>query len=75
VALVLEAKRRGVLGRVLLSHDGNSWPASGRLPRDYDLLLTSGRRRLRQEGLSDAELAQLLVDNPREALTPRVRQA
>ena len=24
---------------------------------------------------SDAELAQLLVDNPRQALTPRVRQA
>ncbi len=75
VALVLEARRRGLLGRVLLSHDGNSWPATGRLPRDYDLLLTSGRRRLRQHGVSEAELAQLLVDNPRDALTPRVRPA
>jgi len=74
VALVLEARRRGLLGRVLLSHDGNSWPAPGRLPRDYDLLLTSGRRRLRQEGLSEAELHQVLVDNPREAFTPRVRR-
>jgi predicted metal-dependent phosphotriesterase family hydrolase len=74
IALVLEARRRGLLGRVLLSHDGNSWPASGRLPRDYDLLLTSGRRRLRQEGLSEADLHQLLVDNPREAFTPRVRR-
>lgn len=75
MALVLEARRRGLLGRVLLSHDGNSWPATGRLPRDFDLLLTSGRRRLRQGGVSDAELAQLLVDNPREALTPRTRLA
>ena len=74
VALVLEARRRGLLGRVLLSHDGNSWPAPGRLPRDYDLLLTSGRRRLRQEGLSEADLHQVLVDNPREAFTPRVRR-
>lgn len=75
IALVVEAKRRGLLGRILLSHDGNSWPAPGRVPRDYDLLLTTGRRRLRQEGLTDAELTMVLVDNPRQALTPHVRRA
>lgn len=74
VALVLEARRRGLLGRVLLSHDGNSWPAPGRLPRDYDLLLTAGRRQLRAQGLTEPELTQLLTANPHDALTPRVRR-
>lgn len=73
MALVLEARRRGLLGRVLLSHDGNSWPAPGRLPRDYDLLLTTGVRQLRTSGLDASEVQRLLVANPREAFTPAVR--
>lgn len=67
LALVREAKARRLLGRVLLSHDGNSFPAPGRIPRPYDLLLTSFRYRLLDEGLTRDEVEQLLVGNPREA--------
>lgn len=67
LALVREAKARRLLGRVLLSHDGNSFPAPGRLPRPYDLLLTSMRYRLLDEGLTRDEVELLLVGNPREA--------
>jgi predicted metal-dependent phosphotriesterase family hydrolase len=67
LALVREAKARGLLGRVLLSHDGNSFPAPGRLPRPYDLLMTSFRYRLLDEGLTPKEVEQLLVRNPGNA--------
>lgn len=67
LALVREARSRGLLGRVLLSHDGNTFPAPGRLPRPYDLLLTSFRYRLLDDGLTRDDVEQLLVRNPRGA--------
>lgn len=67
LALVKEARARELLGRVLLSHDGNSFPAPGRLPRPYDLLMTTFRYRLLDDGLSEDEVDGLLRRNPREA--------
>lgn len=75
LTLVLEARRRGLLARVLLSHDGNAFPAGGRPPRSFDLLLTTFRYRLEEEGLSRDELAGLLVRNPAAAWGVRVRRA
>jgi len=73
LALVLDGCRRGLGHRLLLSHDGNSWPMPGRLPRPYDLLLTTFRRRLVSEGLSEATVQALLIDNPRAAFAGGVR--
>lgn len=67
LTLVREARARGLLRRVLLSHDGNAFPAPGRLPRPFDLLLTSFRFRLLDEGFTRDEVEQLLIRNPREA--------
>lgn len=72
---LLELRARGFLGQVLLSHDGNGHPATGRVPRDFHLLLTTFRHALRDRGLSPEEVRGLLVDNPREAFAVRVRRA
>lgn len=74
LALVREAKARGLLGRVLLSHDGNSFPAPGRIPRPYDVLLTSFRFRLTDEGFTRDDVDQMLLRNPRDAWGGGVRQ-
>ena len=73
VELVQAMKRRGHLGRVLLSHDGSSFPPEGTAPRPYDLLFTTFMPALRDAGFSEAEIRTLTVDNPREAFTVRVR--
>jgi phosphotriesterase-related protein len=71
---VLDLRARGILGQVLLSHDGDGHPATGRVPRDFHLLLTTFRYALRDRGLSPEEVRGLLVDNPREAFAVRVRR-
>ena len=73
LARVLELRELGFLGRTLLSHDGNGHPATGRVPRPFDLLLTTLRYALEAKGLSRDELARLLVANPRDAFAVRVR--
>jgi phosphotriesterase-related protein len=70
---VLDLRARGFLGQVLLSHDGDGHPATGRVPRDFHLLLTTFRYALRDRGLGPDEVRRLLVDNPREAFAVRVR--
>lgn len=74
IALVVEARRRRLLARILLSHDGNAFPAGGRLPRDFHLLLTSFRYRLADHGLTSDDIDQLLVANPRAAWGGGVRR-
>lgn len=73
VALTRAMKERGHLGRVLLSHDGSSYPPDGTAPRPYDLLFTQFIPALREAGFSAEEVRTLTVDNPRQAFTVRVR--
>ncbi len=67
-------RNAGVLGRVLLSHDGNSFRVDGRPPRPYDALWNGLLPALRRADFSEREIHGLVVDNPREALTIRVRK-
>lgn len=73
VALTQAMKQRGHLGRVLLSHDGSSFPPEGTAPRPYDLLFTTFIPALQAAGFSDDEVRLLTVENPRRAFTVRVR--
>jgi phosphotriesterase-related protein len=72
VELVLEMKKRGYLGRVLVSHDAGWYavgePGGGKF-RSYDTLFTDFIPALKQAGGTEADIRQLLVDNPRNALT------
>ena len=72
VALVRNMKDRGLLGRVLVSHDAGWYrvgePGGGKF-RPFDTVFTSFVPALKAAGVTDAEIRQLLVDNPRRALT------
>lgn len=61
-------KRNGFLDRLLLSHDGNGFPAGGDI-RPFEAILTQLVPALREDGFTEEEIRQLMVDNPRAAFT------
>jgi phosphotriesterase-related protein len=71
VELVAAMKRKGLLGRALVSHDAGWYhvgePGGGRF-RPYDTVFTAFVPAIAAAGLSTADVRQLLVDNPRRAL-------
>ena len=78
VALVLGMKERGFLHQVLVSHDAGWYEVgkpNGGTFRPYDTLFKEFLPALKEAGLTAAEIEQLLVINPREAFTIRVRPA
>jgi phosphotriesterase-related protein len=76
VELVQGLKTRGLLHRVLVSHDAGWYevgkPHGGEF-RPYDTLFKEFIPALKKADFSDEEIRQLLVINPREAFTIRVR--
>jgi predicted metal-dependent phosphotriesterase family hydrolase len=75
VALVLAMRQAGRLDRVLVSHDAGWYhvgEANGGEFRGFDTLFTAFVPALKTAGWSEADIRQLLVDNPRRALTPAV---
>jgi predicted metal-dependent phosphotriesterase family hydrolase len=74
VALVVAMRQAGRLDRVLVSHDAGWYhvgEANGGEFRGFDTLFTAFVPALKAAGLSDADVRQLLVENPRRALTPQ----
>ena len=71
VGLVKAMKDGGVFGNVLVSHDAGWYrvgePGGGRF-RPYDTVFTEFVPALRNVGFGDADIRQLLVTNPRNAL-------
>jgi phosphotriesterase-related protein len=78
IELVLALRRHDLLGRVLISQDAGWYhvgePNGGHV-RGYDLLFRRFLPALRKAGLTEDEVNRLVVDNPREAFTVRVRAA
>jgi phosphotriesterase-related protein len=72
VALVGRMKAQGLLGHTLVSHDAGWYrvgePGGGRF-RPYDTLFSGFVPALKAAGFTEAEVRQLLVENPRRALT------
>ena len=74
--LCLEMKKRGHLGRVLISHDAGWFdPAkpNGGDFRPFDLLFTTFLPLLREKEFSTAEIDQLTIANPGDAFAIRTR--
>ena len=73
IELVRHMHRRGLLGRVLVSHDAGWFhvgePGGGTY-RPHDLLFTRFLPELRTQGFTEADVRQLTIENPRAALTP-----
>ena len=71
VELVRLMKEQGLLGHVLLSHDAGWYrvgePGGGQF-RPYDTLFTTFIPALKAAGFADAEVRQLIVAHPRQAL-------
>jgi phosphotriesterase-related protein len=72
VTLVQAMKRAGLLAHTLVSHDAGWYrvgePGGGTF-RPFDTIFTSFVPALAAAGFTDADVRQLLVDNPRRALT------
>jgi len=66
-------KAEGLMGQVLLSHDGNSYPR-GRDIRGYQAVMTDLVPALKEAGYSEEEINQILVINPQNAFRVRVRK-
>jgi phosphotriesterase-related protein len=80
VRLVKDMVERGLAGRLLLSHDAG-WYAAGEAGgakekiRPFTAITDELLPALRKAGLEEALLEKLLVENPRQAFTIRVRKA
>ena len=76
--LVRQMKAEGLLGRVLVSHDAGWFhvgePGGGRF-RPFDTLFTKFIPALTKAGWTKKEVGQLLVENPRRALTGEIPAA
>jgi predicted metal-dependent phosphotriesterase family hydrolase len=72
VELVLAMREAQLLGRVLLSHDGNSFRCCDRPAKPYDALFHELLPRLKKR-LTDPEIRKLTIENPRDAFTIALR--
>ena len=71
---VLAMREAGLLGRVLVSQDAGWYHVGepdGGTYRSHDLILTEFLPALRARGLTAGEITQLMVENPRTALSGR----
>ncbi|MDZ7637520.1 MAG: hypothetical protein U5J83_04625 [Bryobacterales bacterium] len=73
LTLLLRLREAGRMGQVLLSHDGNSFRATGRPPKAYDALFHLFLPRLRADGFTADEIRQLTEINPQRAYTISTR--
>jgi phosphotriesterase-related protein len=67
--LLLVLRSNGYLKKVLLSHDGSSYPQEGKSRRTFEVLFTTFIPMMKAVGFSDEEINQLIVKNPAEAYT------
>lgn len=66
-------KEADLLGQLLLSHDGNTYPRNGAdEPRPYTFLFSDLLPALPEHGFSQADVDQLTIRNPARAFTIRV---
>lgn len=66
-------KKNDMLDRVMLSHDGSTFPPDGTPKRPLDVLFNSFIPMLKTGGFSDKEINQVTRRNPAEAFALKVR--
>ena len=72
--LLRHMRRFGLLHRVLLSHDGNSFRYGNRPFKPYNAIFDQFLPLMQKANFTDADIHQLTVKNPREAFAIRVRK-
>ena len=68
-------RRFGVLPRVLLSHDGNSFGYGDRPFKPYNAIFDQFIPLMRKANFTDEEIHLITVKNPQEAFAIRVRKS
>jgi len=71
--VIVSMRKQGLLGRVLLSHDGNSFRFGGRPPNPYEALFTHFVPYLEKNNFSRTEISLLIEQNPVRAFSVKVR--
>ncbi|MFC4094963.1 phosphotriesterase family protein [Euzebyella saccharophila] len=66
-------KKHDLLHKVLVSHDGNGFPAGGAI-RQFDAIPLHLIPALKNSGFTQSEIDQLLIDNPRKAFMPSIKK-
>ena len=66
-------KSENLLHRVLLSHDGDAFPLGGDI-RPFEAIPRSLIPAMRENGFTEVEIEQIMVENPGEAFLIRVRE-
>ena len=77
VEFVLDMKRRGLLDRVMVSHDAGWYRVGepgGGVFRAFDTVFTKFLPAVKQAGLTDADVRQITVINPAKAFAVGVRK-
>lgn len=72
--LLSALKEEGLLNRVLLSHDGSTFPPEGVAKRPFDILMNTFIPMMEVGGFTPEEIDQLTVKNPAEAFAIEVRK-
>lgn len=73
--VIVSMRKLGLLGQVLLSHDGNSFRFGGRPPNPYEALFTHFVPYLEKNDFSRSEIQLLIEQNPVRAFSIRVRSS
>ena len=66
--ILKEFKKQGLLNRVLLSHDGTSFPPEGTMKRHFDVMVKSFVPMMKAAGFTDEEIRLVIVENPARAM-------
>ena len=67
-------RSENLLHRVLLSHDGDAYPAGGEI-RPFDAIPKYLIPAMRERGFTDSEIDQIMIENPKKAFMPRIRRS
>lgn len=67
-------RKAGLLNRVLLSHDGSTYPPEGTDKRPMDVLMNSFIPMLKTAGYADSEIKKITVENPAEAFSIEIKK-
>jgi len=73
IAMLKKFMENGLLHRVLLSHDGDAYPAGGDI-RPLEAIPEYLVPALRAEGFSDREIEQVFIENPKNAFAISIKE-
>ncbi len=74
IAILQEFKRQKLFHKILMSHDGNSFPKGGPI-RPYDAITNVLIPRMKAHGFLENEIRQLLINNPKEAFGIQIKNS